>query len=111
MFAATPDLQELRQGDILAATWYPRMNVDDIRLVATVDHEKHDAVVTAPQIENNRGQDWISAQTQLSRGYVMVLSHCCDLELTNNKPRGLYALVSPLIPIAEKLAKNERYLD
>src|SRR5216683_2968539 len=110
MFIAAPDKSELRQGDIIAAVWFPRIRFEDIRLLAPVDSANLDQIVAVPHLVEDRGIDWTIAQIQMARRYVMVLSQCCDLEMLKGRPRGLAAVVSPLVPVPDMYRKKPEYL-
>ncbi len=110
MFIAAPDKSELRQGDIIAAVWFPRIRFEDIRLLAPVDSANLDQIVAVPHLVEDRGIEWTIAQIQMARRYVMVLSQCCDLEMLKGRPRGLAAVVSPLVPVPDMYRKKPEYL-
>jgi hypothetical protein len=110
MFIAKPDKSELRQGDIITGVWFPRIRFEDIRLLAAVDSANPEQIVTLPELVSDRGMEWTTAQIQMARRFVMVLSQCCDLEMVKNRPRGLAAVVSPLVPVPEMYRKKPEYL-
>lgn len=88
MFTATPNRDELRQGDIIQGLYYPLMKCEQLRLIG----EPADPVAPVGELfslsavaEKKSGVNWFTAQIQVSRGYYIVLSQCCDLERHNGK--------------------------
>jgi hypothetical protein len=102
MFTATPNRDELRQGDILQGLHYPLMKCEQLRLIG----EPADPAASVGGIfslsavtERESGVHWFTAQVQVSRGYYIVLSQCCDLERCNGKLEAPAFVVASLVDI------------
>ncbi len=106
MFIAAPDKKELRQGDILAGVWFPRIRFEDIRLVAHVDHSDQEKIVAVPELVTDREMEWTTAQIQMTRRFVMVLSQCCDMVISGGNTRAQTLVVAPLVPVPDRYRRQ-----
>jgi hypothetical protein len=110
MFIAEADKKELRQGDIIAAVWYPRIKFQDIRVVAPIDHSDRDKIIVTPELVGDKsGMEWVATQIEMTRRFVMILSQCCDLVMDKGRTRGIAAVVSPLVPVPERYRRKAEY--
>lgn len=111
MFIEVPARGELRQGDVLSGILFPRMRFEEVRLIASLDHDQVDSTVCKADEAEDNGVQWFTGQVKLMRGFAMVLSHCCDLELTHGSPRSLAVVVGPLFPVPTKISRKQEALE
>lgn len=113
MFVSDPNLNELRQGDILHGLYYPESGIKLVLDGAPIEPFEGSRALTAAIEPDGRQFQWVPGKIRyLVRGYVIVLSQCCDLELKGRLPKAHAIVLAPLLDIPptilgdqEKLAK------
>ncbi len=109
MFTETANVEELRQGDIIRGLYYPRLTCESLPLIGVPSPDaghQVQALTLSASVRSEGGIDWLSAQVPVLRGYAMILSPCCDLELRNGKLLVPAIIVAPLVPIAYAILKS-----
>jgi len=103
MFIETPNSEELRQGDIIEGLYYPSINCENIRLIGESTNqsssENTELSLTAVS-EKKEGFTFLTAQIKVFRGFVIILSQCCDLALRNGKLEVPAFVIAPLVDIS-----------
>jgi len=110
MFVDEVDAQNLRQGDILSGIRFPRLVLEDERVLGKISAEaKHHCEAPAVTVltHDHRGDTlWLTGQVPLRICFGIVLSQCCDLELKNGKFRMPAFALARLIPIPPTILAN-----
>src|SRR6266850_2796015 len=101
MFVDNPKLDELRQGDILRRVYYPEASGTDLCIDATPVEPLEQTLAASPVIETDRRNfKWLSGRIRfLLRGYVIVISQCCDLELKGRLPKAHAIVLAPILDV------------
>jgi hypothetical protein len=104
MFSDAPNLNELRQGDVLRDLLCPLMLCSEAQIrpstINTVTSEPP-LGLDAP-LETRHGRNWLRIETAAAYGFCVVLSQCCDLQLNNGRIAQSTIVVSPLRLVADK---------
>lgn len=114
MFTETPNLNELRQGDIIQGLYYPLMKCKTIRLLGEPTDsgaETSDTLSLSATAERKSGFYWFPAQIPVFRGHSVVLSQCCDLERRNGNQDAIAFVIAPLKEIPRLIRSDPDRLD
>jgi len=114
MFTSSINRKELRQGDIIEGLYYPFINCESLNLVGTVS-DNSCSVTETPRLsalaKKESERELLTAQIQVSRGFSIIISQCCDLELHNGKLDLPAFVVAPLQPIPYMIRTKQEKLD
>jgi len=102
MFTESPNLRELRQGDIIKGIYCLKLiRCRDLNILGKVKEE------TKPIEDNHdltpfKKDNYFQGHIHLERDYSIVISQCCDLELVQGGAmKGLAIVISPLMDISK----------
>ncbi|MGI9106561.1 MAG: hypothetical protein ACR2G4_09965 [Pyrinomonadaceae bacterium] len=114
MFNTTPNLEELRQGDIVQGLYYPLMKCSDLRIIGTITnpYEPHRENLTLTSVPggNKYGRNLFLANIEVFGGYSVIISQCCDLELHNGRLDNPAFVAAPLIDIPALIQRDKEKL-
>lgn len=109
MFIPSPNLAELRQGDVLKGLYYPEPNASDLLLEGKANEPLHQTLTaTAEYVVDTKSLKWMSGRIRyLLRGYVMVISQCCDLEVKQSGlPKTTSIVLAPILDIPPSISND-----
>ena len=111
MFIESPNMQELRQGDIFTDLYFPFTPCESPELVGTAKDLAHvDQGFSFKPRETTEGAfTCVTAQVPLLRTPAMLMSQCCDVAFENRagKIKRRYLVIAPLTKTPPDLKKNE----
>jgi hypothetical protein len=115
MFIANPNLDTLRQGDIVSGLFYPIMKCNGLQVFGTIN-DKDDVDFermrfTPTRVGRKYGMDLLHATLDVFRCYSIILSQCCDLELHNGALAGPAFVIAPLISEPTLIHNNPQELE
>src|SRR5688572_26546532 len=112
MFLDAPDLNELRQGDVVRDFFCPLA----ICSAAQIRPSTINTIISEPplnlnaDLETRHGRNWLRLELAAAYGFCVVLSQCCDLQLNKGRISHNTVVISPLrlVPEKERQERNER---
>jgi hypothetical protein len=113
MFVSEPDMNCLRQGDILDGIAFPRLSSADITILGRLPSgASQPAVPALPAATHTHREDpqWLCAQVPVRLSYCAVMSQCCDLEPRNNQLRMPAFALARLVPIPRQILADAQRL-
>lgn len=113
MFVTNPDLQSLRQGDIVRGLLYPYMDCESLQVMATLNNETEDETFgPGNRLFKKYGKPFHDAVIPALSDYCIVLSHCCDLQVQEGqvRPAAPAFVIAPLFPIPNDVLNDSRKL-
>ena len=113
MFVTNPDLQNLRQGDIIRGLLYPYMDCESLRVVATLNNQTGEETFGPGNRPFKKyGKPFHDALIPVLSDYSIILSHCCDLQVQEGetRPAAPAFVIAPLFPIPNDVLNDSRKL-
>src|SRR5438309_1445300 len=94
MFIENPDLNTLRQGDIVAKIPFPLppLGSSDLTFLGAYAELGGGATRFGPRTETIRKTDWFTGHVPVAITYCAVLSQCCDVDSRQNPPPPTFVL-------------------
>ncbi|MEB3189561.1 MAG: hypothetical protein VKL42_04370 [Snowella sp.] len=123
MFIDNPDLNELRQGDIIQGLFYPEISCSEISLIGKPANilvhetigsgeEQLPNLIANLEKKSKQGLSGFTAQINVYYGFFIVISQCCDLaKRDDGKPKSLAFVTAPLLDIPYTIKNNQEKLN
>jgi hypothetical protein len=107
MFIDSPDRSTLRQGDIISDVLFPlpRLN-SSFTFLGRFRERVKDEVYLDALTETYNKNNWLIAHVQSQFSYCAVLSQCCDVSISKDRPPPSFVLCR-MLPVPDALRRGD----
>lgn len=105
MFLTEPNLNQLRQGDVIRGLFFPFMKSDTLQILSSVDEIGQTHVTFK---DKKYGKQLMQALVGVFADFSIVMSQCCDVQVTDGQtvPAAPAFVIAPLFRIPVDIARD-----